>query len=306
MLSTKSNKTRSFNKLRSQFKSNKPPLNKQVSKTNKSNTNKSNKVKCPDEIKFKEKRLIYKYFKNKIIYHKENDKLLMITDGQTDYLLLISNTDLEKSLYFTCHNKNKLLLEFQDYGISITEDPFNEDSKKGKYYFIILKSTNMKSTNILTLQDAILLSKINLYTFKQLFKQLLLNYAKLNMKTGFKYNNFTMTSILLNNDIFVLYDFVNSTDDTKYKKVTVTKEPKTIFFNKITDYSIRDKEIMTIHKSNYDIICILLLINFCERILNDRPIEISLNKEDKAIFNSTDELFEKLKYITNMDYFKTL
>jgi len=164
----------------------------------------------------------------------------------------------------------------------------------------------MKLNKLLTLQDVILLSKINLYTFKQLFKQLLLNYAKLNKKTGFRYNNFTMNSILLNDDIFVLYDFVNSTDHTKYKKVSVTKEPKTIFFDKVSDYSKRDMEIMTIHKSNYDIICILLLINFCERILNDNPIEISLNKEDKSLFNSSDELFEKLKYLTNMDYFKTL
>jgi hypothetical protein len=292
---------------------------------NKSNTNKSNKVKCPDKIEFKSNKLIYKYFNVKSIYEKENERLLMITDGDIYYLLLISNTILDKSVYFTCHNKNKLLLEFQDYGISNTDNPFDEDSKKGKYYFIILKLNNIKSINIksnsiksnikvnniksntpITLQNAILDKKINLYSFKQLFKQLLLNYAKLNMKSGFKYNNFNMNSILLNDNMLVLYDYVNSTDNTKYKKIGKIREPKTIFFNKITDYSIRDKEIMSIQKSNYDIICILLLINFCERILNKYPNEISLNKEDKAIFNSTDELFEKLKYITKMDYFKTL
>lgn len=307
MLSTKSrsvNKSRLVNKSRS--------VNK--SSTNVSR-NKSKKI-CPDKIEFSEKKLIYKYFHVKSIYKKDDQELLMITDGEINYLLIISNSNLEKTLYFTCFNKNKILLEFQDYGISITENPFDENSKKGKYYFIILKSYDMKSTNVksinvklnnvITLETAITLSKIDLYRFKQLFKQLLVNYAKLNTRTDFKYNNFNMNSILLNNGVFVLYDFTNSIDDTKYKTFGKRQDPKTLFFNNNKDYSNRDKEIMTIHQSNYDIICILLLINLCERRLNEKPVEISLNKEDKALFNSTDELFEKIKYITNMDYFKTL
>jgi hypothetical protein len=169
-----------------------------------------------------------------------------------------------------------------------------------------VKSINVKLNNVITLETAITLSKIDLYRFKQLFKQLLVNYAKLNTRTDFKYNNFNMNSILLNNGVFVLYDFTNSIDDTKYKTFGKRQDPKTLFFNNKKDYSNRDKEIMTIHQSNYDIICILLLINLCERRLNEKPVEISLKKEDKALFNSTDELFEKIKYITNMDYFKTL
>ena len=60
------------------------------------------------------------------------------------------------------------------------------------------------------------------------------------------------------------------------------------------------------YRSRIENLFSLLLINFCERILNPYPNEISLSMEDKQMFNSTDELFEKIRYISRMDYFKTL
>ena len=284
-------------------KNNKSKNNK--SKNNKSKNNKSNKKntkkKCPDKIEFKEKKITFNYFFDKIIYENDSYTLINVTDGKNNFGIIISLSNMEKTIYFLCHTKSQILLDFEDYGISKTINPFDEESKKGKYNYVIYKSKNL-----MTLQNAILSKKMNLYKFKQLFKNFLKHYGDLNRRTGFKYNNFNMNSILLNNNSLVLCDFSNSTDNTKYKTVSKMKEPKTIFFDKISDYSKRDKEIMTIQKNNYDVICILLLINFCERILNPYPNEISLSQEDKQMFNSTDELFEKIRYISRMDYFKTL
>ena len=60
---------------------------------------------------------------------------------------------------FLCHTKSQILLDFEDYGISKTINPFDEESKKGKYNYVIYKSNNL-----MTLQKAISSKKMNLYT----------------------------------------------------------------------------------------------------------------------------------------------
>ena len=66
------------------------------------------------------------------------------------------------------------------------------------------------------------------------------------------------------------------------------------------------KDISEKIEGNYDLICIIFVINICNSYLNEIPKELVFNKEDKIFFNGRYKLYEKPNIILKKDFLKTL
>ena len=56
------------------------------------------------------------------------------------------------------------------------------------------------------------------------------------------------------------------------------------------------KDISEKIEGNYDLLCIIFLINICNSYLNEIPKELVLNKEDKDFFNAKHKLYELILF----------
>jgi len=59
-------------------------------------------------------------------------------------------------------------------------------------------------------------------------------------------------------------------------------------------------------EGNYDIICIIFLINICNSYLNEIPKELTLDQDDIKFFNNNYHLYDKLNYLLKKDLLKIL
>ena len=202
------------------------------------------------------------------------------------------------------------------------------------YFYIIdkINGENFKNTIIYQL--------IDIYHFKQLMKDFLKFFSKSNKKIGYlNYNlkgntlvfeqrenknlklSFSGYEHALVNGSSNLDSFMNSFEKMKYTFTKIFYQNpfmlKTV--SKLGDKNIKgtefnrnldpaDRSILKIKynsNGNYDIMCILRLINTTERILNNIPKQITLSQDQIDFFNSEVPLGDKLDFLLKFSYFKS-
>ena len=239
-------------------------------------------------------------FGNILLDDKTSCVISLKTTDSKNFVLLSSNIDrMYLMLLFIC--KYKIKPGFIRYSISNSLNPFTESKSSKKYYYMIFKSDKLFS-----LQDAIVQKQINLYDFKKGFIRFLKSYIQLNKKYDFIYNNINSKCLYVNfingtKDI-IMFDYTYSYDST-IKKTTKKTYDKS-FYDMKELYDLKD--ISEKIEGNYDLLCIIFLINICNSYLNEIPKELVLNKEDKDFFNAKHKLYEKLNVILKKDFLKTL
>ena len=206
---------------------------------------------------------------------------------------------IQPSYNFLCKyskEKNSIIPEIIKYGKTHNLNPLKSNLKIANYYFYMIRDQEM-----ISLDKIIINSLMSIFDFKTKFKIFLNSYLYLNNKYNFVYNNLSALNIFLNDDNFILTDFVYSTDETQKSKL------------KKKEFKLKDLFSFNIEKNNkinkinnIEIKSILYIINVCDRHLNDIPKGIYLNDYDLEFLNSKNMFFDKLQYIINHEYFNIL
>ena len=239
-------------------------------------------------------------FGNELLNDKVSCIITLKSVDNKNFALLSSNIDrMYLMLLFIC--KYKIKPGFIRYSISDNLNPFSSSKSSDKYYYMIFKSDKLFS-----LKDAILQKQINLYDFKKGILRLLKSYIQLNKKYNFVYNNISSDCLYVNfiggNKDIIMFDYTYSYDSNT--KATTKKKYEKSFYEMKKLYDLN--ELSEKIEGNYDLICIIFIINICNSYLNEIPKELVLNKEDKVFFNGNHKLHEKLSLILKKDFLRTL
>lgn len=207
---------------------------------------------------------------------------------------------IEPCYIFLCKyskDKNSIIPDIIKYGKTINLNPLLSNVKKANYYFYMIRDYEMISL------DKIIINRLmSIFDFKTKFKIFLNSYLFLNNKYNFVYNNLSTLNIFLNDDNFILTDFIYATDETRKSKLKKKKELK---LKELFSFNIEKNNKINIINNN-EIKSLLYIINICDRHLNDIPKGIYLNDYDIEFLNSKNLFFDKLKYIINHEYFNIL
>ena len=206
---------------------------------------------------------------------------------------------IEPCYIFLCkynQEKNSIIPDIIKYGKTINLNPLLSNFKKANYYFYMIKNNDM-----ISLDKIIINSLMSIFDFKRKFKIFLNSYLVLNNKYNFVYNNLSALNIFLNDDNFILTDFIYSTDETKKSKL----KKKEFKLKDLFSFNIEKNNKMN-KINNIEIKSLLYIINICDRHLNDIPKGIYLNDYDIEFLNKKNFFFDKLNYIINHEYFNIL
>ena len=293
------------------------PLNKTYGTNNQSNNqsdnqsgNQSDKRKKLNQLRVIESKIFPTDDSLKIIFMFnqilfENKTSIIISLKQSDnstYVLLSSNF---KRMYlmtlFIC--KYNIKPYFVKYSLTNNLNPYSNNKTVEKFYNIIFKSDKLFS-----LSDAVTNKFINLYEFKKGIMEFLNSYSILNKKYDFLYNNINSECLYVNyisgKMSIIMFDYTYSCDlhtrKTSYKSKVYGKD----FYEMKKLYDLN--EVSEKIEGNYDLICIIFIINICNNYLNDIPKELILNKEDIRFFNTTEKLYKKIALLLKKDFLKIL
>jgi len=240
---------------------------------------------------------------DKLLEETQNSIIINLKDVQDKSYILLSS-DLKRMylmMLFIC--KYKIKPGFVRYSISNSLNPFTNTNTKtsNNFYYIIFKSDKFQ-----LLKNAILRKHINLYDFKKALNQFLKSYSVLNKKYGFIYNNINSDSLAVNElnkqKYIIMFDYTYSYDSST--KSTHTKKYNKEYYEMKKMYELND--ISEKSEGNYDIICLIFLINICNSYLNEIPKELTLNQDDIKFFNNNYHLYDKLNYLLKKDLLKIL
>ena len=99
-----------------------------------------------------------------------------------------------------------------------------------------------------------------------------------------------------------MFDYTYSYDSIT--KNTHTKKYNKEYYEMKKMYQLND--ISEKSEGNYDIICIIFLINICNSYLNEIPKELTLDQDDIKFFNNNYHLYDKLNHLLKKDLLKIL
>ena len=240
-------------------------------------------------------------FGNELLNNKVSVIISLKGIDKKNYILLSSDFNrMYLMILFICRYKIKP--GFVRYSVTNNLNPFTESKTSDKYYYIIFKSDELFS-----LKDAVLQKQINLYDFKKGIIQLLKLYSLLNKKYNFIYNNINSECLYVNcigtNKNIIMFDYTYAYD-SKTQRNSKKKKYGKDFYEMKKLYNLN--EISEKIEGNYDLICIIFVINICNSYLNEIPKELILNKDDIKFFNSNAKLYEKLNSLLKKDFLKTL
>ena len=238
---------------------------------------------------------------DKLLQETQNSIIINLKDIQGKSYILLSS-DLKRMylmMLFIC--KYKIKPGFVRYSISNNLNPFSNTKASNNFYYIIFKSDKFQ-----LLKNAILRKHINLYDFKKALNQFLKSYSTLNKKYGFIYNNISSDSLVVNKlnkqKHIIMFDYTYSYDSIT--KNTHTKKYNKEYYEMKKMYQLND--ISEKSEGNYDIICIIFLINICNSYLNEIPKELTLDQDDIKFFNNNYHLYDKLNHLLKKDLLKIL
>jgi len=183
--------------------------------------------------------------------------------------------------------------------------------KNNLYFYIIDKIPGY------FFKDAIINQLIDIYQFKQLLKDFLINFSKLNKKLGYLNYNLNGSTLIFENKSnkitrlkfnsykYSLIKGLNNVYDNNLRKFIYQCPFLLTQINKLDYLNNSILKINYNNNGNYDIVYILKLINITEIILNEIPKPITLNNNEINFFNSKLSLGDKIDYLLKFPYFKS-
>tara|TARA_B100001248_G_C27382000_1_gene457493 strand:- start:945 stop:1856 length:912 start_codon:yes stop_codon:yes gene_type:complete len=243
-----------------------------------------------------------KFMFNKVLFDNKDVMIISLKNiDNTKYILLSSTFErMYLMTLFIC--KYKIKPGFVRYSLTNSLNPFSNTKTQKEYYYIIFKSDKLFS-----LKEAVLQKHINLFDFKKGIIKFLKSYSLLNKTHNFVYNNINSESLYVNyigkDKNIIMFDYTYSYDSYTQRNAYQKKYDKK-FYEMKELYDLN--EIYEKLEGNYDLICIIFIINICNSYLNEIPKELILNQDDIKFFNSNAKLYEKINILLKKDFLKIL